>query len=66
MIWVSRGEVGFTQVEAVPDNVPGHWRIHFDLHAEGTDPVDMRLFLRQGSDTLSESWLYLFEPPLLA
>jgi glucans biosynthesis protein len=50
----------------VPDNVPGHWRIHFDLHAEGTDPVDMRLFLRQGSDTLSESWLYLFEPPLLA
>jgi periplasmic glucans biosynthesis protein len=66
VIWVSRGEVGFTQVEAVPDNVPGHWRVHFDLHAEGTDPVDMRLFLRQGSDTLSESWLYLFEPPLLA
>ena len=49
-------------MEAVPDNVAGHWRLFFDLKVDGTEPVDMRVFLKQGSTLLSETWLYLFEP----
>ena len=58
------GQVSLVQVEAVPDGVPGHWRVHFDLTVDGREPVDMRLFLRRGDTALSETWLYLFEPPM--
>ena len=61
-IWVSRGTISLVLMEAVPDNVPGHWRLFFDLTVDGQEPVDMRVFLRQGDTLLSETWLYLFEP----
>ena len=61
-IWVGRGTTSLIQMEAVPDDVPGHWRLFFDLTVEGEEPVDMRVFLRQGNTVLSETWLYLFEP----
>ena len=64
VIWASRGQPSLVQTEPVPNNVPGHWRVHFDLAVDGREPVDMRLFLRQGERTLSETWLYLFEPPV--
>jgi glucans biosynthesis protein len=64
-IWVGRGEVSLVQMEAVPDNVPGHWRLFFDLKVDGDEPVDMRVFLKQGDTILSETWLYLFEPQSL-
>jgi glucans biosynthesis protein len=44
--------------EAVPNGVPGHWRAQFDFTAEGNEPVDMRLYLKTGDQTLSETWLY--------
>ncbi|MFO1071486.1 MAG: glucan biosynthesis protein D [Geminicoccaceae bacterium] len=65
VIWTSRGTQSLIMMEAVPDNVPGHWRLFFDLAVEGNDPVDMRVFLKQGNTTLSETWLYLFEPAIL-
>ena len=65
VIWTSRGTVSLVLMEAVPDDVPGHWRLFFDLTLEGEEPVDMRVFLRQGETILSESWLYLFEPGTL-
>jgi glucan biosynthesis protein len=34
----------------------------FDLAVDGRELVDLRVFLRQGSQTLTETWLYLFEP----
>jgi glucans biosynthesis protein len=42
--------------------VPGHWRAQFDLTAEGTDPVEMRCFLKAGDRVLTESWLYQYWP----
>ena len=27
------------------------------------EPIDMRLFLRLGPSTLTETWLYLWTPP---
>ena len=48
--------------EAVFDNVPGHWRAQFDLTVEGSEPVEMRLFLKNGDDVISENWLYQYHP----
>jgi len=48
--------------EAVPDGIAGHWRTEFDFTPDGPNPVDMRLYLRLGQQTLSETWLYQFRP----
>lgn len=65
VIWTSRGTQSLIQMEAVPNDVPGHWRLFFDLTVDGDEPVDMRVFLKQGGTLLSETWLYLFEPAIL-
>jgi periplasmic glucans biosynthesis protein len=46
--------------EAVPDSVPGHWRAEFDFNGGGADVADIRLFLKNGEQTLSETWLYQY------
>ena len=38
------------------------WRAAFDLHLDGNGPVDLRLFLKLGDQTLSETWLYQYFP----
>ena len=60
----SRGEFSYVFTEAVPDDVPGHWRAQFDFRAEGREPVEMRLFLRHGGQTLSETWAYQYHPAI--
>jgi glucans biosynthesis protein len=58
----SRGTFSYVFAEAVPDDVPGHWRAQFDLTVSGSEPVEMRLFLRAGEKVLSETWLYQYNP----
>ncbi len=59
----SRGSFGgYRIVEAVPDDVPGHWRIEFDFTVDGTDPVEMRCFLQAGGQTLTETWMFQYHP----
>jgi glucans biosynthesis protein len=60
VLWASRGEFSYVFTEAVPDDVPGHWRAQFDLRAPGPEPVEMRLYLRNGRETLSETWAYQY------
>jgi glucans biosynthesis protein len=62
VLWSSRGSFSYIFTEAVPDNVPGHWRAQFDLTVSGAEPVEMRLFLRNGAQVLSETWLYQYHP----
>ena len=62
VLWASRGSFSYVFTEAVPNDVPGHWRAQFDLTVDGSDPVEMRLFLRNGDDVLSETWLYQYHP----
>ena len=59
----SRGTFSYTFTEAVPSDVPGHWRAQFDLTVQGTDPVEMRCYLKVGETVASETWLYQFHPP---
>ena len=48
-------------LEALPQI--GGWRVTFDVSWEGTEPIDMRLYLRLGPTALTETWLYLWTPP---
>ncbi|PBK52783.1 glucan biosynthesis protein D [Pseudomonas syringae pv. actinidiae] len=58
----SRGSFSYIFTEAISDGQAGHWRAQFDLMVDGTDPVDIRLYLRLGDQTLSETWLYQYHP----
>ncbi|RFB77996.1 glucan biosynthesis protein [Methylovirgula sp. 4M-Z18] len=58
----SRGTFSYVFTEAVPDGVPGHWRAQFDLTVDGSDPVEMRCFLKTGDRVLTETWLYQYHP----
>jgi len=62
VLWSSRGKFSYVFMEAVPDDVPGHWRAQFDLTVDGNDPVEMRLFLKAGDEVLTETWLYQYHP----
>jgi len=63
VLWASRGTFSsYVYTEAVSDGVPGHWRAQFDLAVEGADPVEMRLFLKNGDAILTENWLYQYHP----
>jgi len=63
-VWAGRGSLdGYRNISAVPDDVPGHWHIEFDLaNVEGTDPVEMGVFLTYGGKLLSETWLFQYHP----
>jgi glucans biosynthesis protein len=52
------GSFSYVFTEAVPDGIAGHWRAQFDFTPAGPGPVDMRLYLKMGDQTLSETWLY--------
>lgn len=58
----SRGQFSYVFTEAVPNGQAGHWRAQFDLTVDGQEPVDMRLFLRHEGETLSETWLFQYQP----
>jgi glucans biosynthesis protein len=59
----SRGSFGpYQLIEAVPDGVSGHWRAQFDLIVDGTDPVELRAFLKSGGETVTETWMFQYHP----
>jgi glucans biosynthesis protein len=62
VLWASRGVFSNVRTEPVPNDAPGHWRAEFDLTVTGTEPVEMRCFLRKGEEVLSETWLFQHHP----
>ena len=62
-IAASRGQV--SNVEVSPVSGTARWRASFEITVDGTDPVDLRLFLKQGDMALSETWLYQYLPAQL-
>lgn len=59
-ITASRGQIDNPYV--LPVVGTDRWRLVFDLHVDGTEPVDLRCYLRQGDRTLTETWLYQYLP----
>jgi glucans biosynthesis protein len=57
---VSRGKIDNAYVIKVVGT--DLWRALFDLQIDGNAPVDLRLFLKLGNKTLSETWLYQYYP----
>lgn len=62
IVTASRGELSRIYTQPVPDGVSGHWRAFFDLKAEGKEPVELRLYLRNKGKTLTNTWLYRYLP----
>ncbi|MFZ5671561.1 MAG: glucan biosynthesis protein [Pseudomonadota bacterium] len=62
VLTASRGTFSYIFSEAVPDGVPGHWRAQFDLTVAGQEPVELRLFLRNDGQPLTETWLCQYHP----
>jgi glucans biosynthesis protein len=60
VINVSRGKIDNAYVIKVVGT--DLWRALFDLQIDGNAPVDLRLFLKLGNKTLSETWLYQYYP----
>jgi glucans biosynthesis protein len=59
----SRGTVEITS--ARPLREINGWRAMFDLHLtdESVEPINLRLFLQQNGQPLTETWLYQYTPP---
>ena len=60
VVSASRGKIDNAYVIKVVGT--DRWRALFDLQLEGQAPVDLRLFLRLGNRTLSETWIYQYFP----
>jgi glucans biosynthesis protein len=43
--------------------INGTWRVAFTIKPDGSGrPVELRCFLRKPSETLTETWSYLWQP----
>jgi len=60
VVSASRGKIDNAYVIKVVGT--DRWRALFDLQAEGNGPVDLRMFLKLGDKTLSETWIYQYFP----
>ncbi len=56
----SRGEISHIFLETTSWN--SHWRLQFDIAAPGPEPVDIRVYLRNGDIALTETWLFQMFP----
>lgn len=64
VLTASRGTfTDYKMMEAVPNGVAGHWRAQFDLAGvNGSEPVEMRCYLKAGDKVLSETWAFQYHP----
>lgn len=61
VVSTSRGTVSNAYTHPVVDQRE-RWRALFDIQATGSEPVDMRAFLRLGDKALTETWIYQYFP----
>ncbi len=60
VVTVSSGQVDHKHVQ--PNDHIGGWRVFFELKPNGEAPVELRCFLKAGSETLTETWSYQWHP----
>jgi len=66
VLTISRGEHDGLSVWPEADGSPRPWRVSFRVSVEGEEPVEMRLFVNYGTDTVSETWAFQYHPRLWA
>ncbi|MEZ5907475.1 MAG: glucan biosynthesis protein [Hyphomicrobiaceae bacterium] len=57
----SRGAIAHSYAHPVARH-EGRFRAVFDVNVTGTEPVDIRVFLRHKGRALTETWLYQYHP----
>ena len=62
VVTASRGTFSHFITERSPNGEKNLWRTMFDLDPQGTEPVEMRCFLRYRSKPLTETWTYRYIP----
>ncbi len=62
VLTAARGTISNIVTEASPDGNDALWRVQFDLDAQGTEPVELRCFLRFAGEALTETWAYQYHP----
>jgi glucans biosynthesis protein len=60
MLTATYGTFSDVLTAPVSDGGPRHWRASFDFTAAGTGVAELRLFLKSGNQTFSETWLYQY------
>ncbi|MBR9980911.1 MAG: glucan biosynthesis protein [Desulfatitalea sp.] len=60
VIDASRGVID--NVAVYPVVGTARWRAMFDVGADGSEPVDLRMLLRHNGKTMSETWLFQHFP----
>ena len=60
VVTTSAGEIQFPVAQRNP--ALGGWRAFFDLKPAGDDPAELRCFLRQGGNALTETWSFQWTP----
>lgn len=61
IVTASRGTVTNAYSHPVVDQRE-RWRAFFDLEATGSEPVDLRAYLRRGAQALTETWIFQYFP----
>ena len=61
VVTASRGSITNAYTHPVVDQRE-RWRSLFDIEASGTEPVDIRAYLRRGDKALSETWINQYFP----
>jgi glucans biosynthesis protein len=59
---LSRGSAEEVGATWAPYGKPSPWRVFLKVFAEGPEPVEMRLQLKNGDRLLSETWAYQYYP----
>ena len=62
VLWASRGTFSYIFTEAVPDDVPGHWRAQFDLTVTGDGAGRNAALSSLRRQDLSETWMFQYHP----
>jgi glucans biosynthesis protein len=60
VVSTSRGKVDNAYVIKVVGT--DKWRALFDLSPDGSEPIDLRCYLRLDDKTLTETWIYQYLP----
>ncbi len=60
VVIAERGRISGVVLQHNPNNHT--WRVFFDATADTPEAVEMRLFLRQGADAVTETWSYPWRP----
>ena len=59
---VDGAEAHVVEQQVLKNTITGRWRLTLQVQTDREGPVELRAFLRKGTDVLTETWSYIIEP----